>query len=232
MTTPYRSATTLPPIDDVMQMPFTTSPLPLPRPRLASSSSPMPAYLTAHPRAASTTTYPIQPRVIGRNASSSWADVACSPPAPVRTRRTSAGSGTTVLRPPVRTNTAPSWPHLALTPQPFPRPSYLDNSSLRHLLQTELPEQPSSSFGLGEDEAKRGHPVQGAMIGSTPVFRLPTRWSEQDRHSYLSVSPDGRELSYNGKSPDLIGRVPHGFRLLAVVLALRRASRTLARDVK
>ncbi|VDC02010.1 unnamed protein product [Peniophora sp. CBMAI 1063] len=199
MTTPHRSATTLPPIDDVMQMPFTSSPLPLPRLRTASSSSPMPAYLTAHPRAASTTTYPIQPRVIGRNApSSSWADVACSPPTPARTRRTSAGSGTTVLRPPVRTNTTPSWPHLALAPQPFPRPAYLDNSSLRSLLQTELPEQASSSFGLGDDEAKRGRAAQSAMIGSTPVFRLPTRWSEQDRHPYLSVSPDGRELSYSG----------------------------------
>ncbi|KZV74766.1 SPRY-domain-containing protein [Peniophora sp. CONT] len=199
MTTPYRSATTLPPIDDVMQMPFTTSPLPLPRPRLNSSSSPMPAYLTAHSRVAPTITHPVQTRIVGRNASSSsWADVACSPPAPARTRRTSAGAGTTVLRPVVRTNTTPSWPHLALAPQPFPRPTYLDHSALRGLLQTELPEQASSSFGLGVDEAKRGRAEQGAMIGNTPVFRLPTRWSEQDRHPYLSVSPDGRELSYNG----------------------------------
>ncbi|KAI0044360.1 hypothetical protein FA95DRAFT_262129 [Auriscalpium vulgare] len=37
-----------------------------------------------------------------------------------------------------------------------------------------------------------------AMVGSSPVFRLPTRWSEQDRHTYLSVSADGRELNYNG----------------------------------
>ncbi|KAI0271606.1 hypothetical protein BC834DRAFT_1025347 [Gloeopeniophorella convolvens] len=37
-----------------------------------------------------------------------------------------------------------------------------------------------------------------AMVGSSPVFRLPTRWSEQDRHSYLSVSSDGRDLTYHG----------------------------------
>lgn len=36
------------------------------------------------------------------------------------------------------------------------------------------------------------------MVGSTPVFRLPTRWSEQDRHTYLSVSNDGRDLTYDG----------------------------------
>jgi hypothetical protein len=36
------------------------------------------------------------------------------------------------------------------------------------------------------------------LVSSSPVFRLPTRWSEQDRHTYLSVSADGRELTYHG----------------------------------
>ncbi|KAF8973823.1 concanavalin A-like lectin/glucanase domain-containing protein [Flammula alnicola] len=41
---------------------------------------------------------------------------------------------------------------------------------------------------------------------STPLppqdqtFKLPTRWSDQDRHQHLSVSPDGRELTYHGPS--------------------------------
>ena len=33
----------------------------------------------------------------------------------------------------------------------------------------------------------------------SPVLRLPTRWSDQDRHLSLSVSPDGRELTFVGK---------------------------------
>jgi hypothetical protein len=32
-----------------------------------------------------------------------------------------------------------------------------------------------------------------------PVLRLPTRWSDQDRHLSLSVSSDGRELTFVGK---------------------------------
>lgn len=34
---------------------------------------------------------------------------------------------------------------------------------------------------------------------SSPVLRLPTRWSDQDRHLSLSVSSDGRELTFVGK---------------------------------
>lgn len=34
---------------------------------------------------------------------------------------------------------------------------------------------------------------------SSPVLRLPTRWSDQDRHPSLSVSQDGRELTFVGK---------------------------------
>lgn len=33
---------------------------------------------------------------------------------------------------------------------------------------------------------------------ANPVLRLPTRWSDQDRHLSLSVSPDGRELTFVG----------------------------------
>ena len=29
-------------------------------------------------------------------------------------------------------------------------------------------------------------------------LKLPTRWSERIRHPSLSVSPDGRELTFNG----------------------------------
>ena len=36
-------------------------------------------------------------------------------------------------------------------------------------------------------------------IPLNPVLRLPTRWSDQDRHPSLSVSPDGRDLTFVGK---------------------------------
>lgn len=42
-------------------------------------------------------------------------------------------------------------------------------------------------------------PYPPGSIASTPVLRLPTRWSDQDRHLSLSVSPDGRELTFVGK---------------------------------
>jgi hypothetical protein len=35
---------------------------------------------------------------------------------------------------------------------------------------------------------------------SSALLRLPTRWSEQYRCSMLSVSADGRDLTYQGQS--------------------------------
>ncbi|KDQ54931.1 hypothetical protein JAAARDRAFT_354484 [Jaapia argillacea MUCL 33604] len=131
----------------------------------------------------------------------------------------------------------------------FPRPSYLSNSSLRDLLQTEAPPTlppsrydsavanagaPPASYSYSsrarerdrtpatdsDDESSlnnaspppptaRGNISEsagrvgegGALVGgTTPVLRLPTRWSDQDRHPNLSVGGDGRDLSYNGPS--------------------------------
>ena len=36
------------------------------------------------------------------------------------------------------------------------------------------------------------------LSSSTPIQRLPTRWSEQDRNGSLTISPDGLELHFNG----------------------------------
>lgn len=36
------------------------------------------------------------------------------------------------------------------------------------------------------------------MSAADPVLRLPTRWSEQDRHTSLTVSTNGRDLTYHG----------------------------------
>jgi|SRR6266446_8018664 len=183
-----------------------------------------------------------------QSPSTSRADIACIPPlsnSPTRTRRLSAGPMSlrqpNLHRPGSHTHTTLSSPHLALhqSPPPFPRPLYLNHSSLRHLLQTELPPnlppsrytqstiypfvprpQPTSiTPALIDDsdaESTTASPPPGlppspptsasakppsetvTLVSSSPVFRLPTRWSEQDRHTYLSVSADGRELTYHG----------------------------------
>ncbi|KAI0005403.1 hypothetical protein BJV74DRAFT_804156 [Russula compacta] len=203
---------------------------------------------------------PVFPRIIRANnasgsppaqstTTSSRADVACTPPlsnSPTRTRRPSAGPlnlhPPSLHRPGSHSHSTLTSPHLALhqSPPPFPRPTYLELSSLRHLLQTELPPNlPPSRYtqstiypfvprpqhtsvtpALIDDsdaESTTASPPPGlppspppasatakslsetvTLVSSSPVFRLPTRWSEQDRHPYLSVSPDGRELTYHG----------------------------------
>lgn len=42
-------------------------------------------------------------------------------------------------------------------------------------------------------------PAPGVLL-TNPALRLPTRWSEQDRHNSLTVSGDGRELTFYGTS--------------------------------
>jgi Ran-binding protein 9/10 len=222
--------------------------------------SPPPSSSIHRQQTASTSSHPQTfPRIIRANnasdsptaqsPSASRADVACTPPlssSPTRTRRVSAGPlslrQSNLHRPGSHTHTTLSSPHLALhqTPPPFPRPPYLDHSSLRHLLQTELPPNlPPSRYtqstiypfvprpqhtlvapALIDDSdgestiasppppglppsppasASAKPPSETVtLVSSSPVFRLPTRWSEQDRHTYLSVSADGRELTYHG----------------------------------
>ena len=51
------------------------------------------------------------------------------------------------------------------------------------------------------------HPPSSTL---SPVLRLPTRWSDQDRHPSLSVSPDGRELTFVGKLGPQPGVIANG----------------------
>ncbi|KAI0321007.1 hypothetical protein OF83DRAFT_1168849 [Amylostereum chailletii] len=247
-------------------MPFSASPLPITHPHLpalssaplhafsassASSSVPrhgLPYVLPHHHRPAPT----FVPRIIrasnstgnpaagsASGPSSSWADVACSPPNSPRARRPSTGapsSNPVSLRSPPWNSAHvpyanPHWrphaahPHAPVQPQSFPLPAYLDHSALRHLLQTEPSPQlhhqvqaPLSPTHIrlvtpasdSDEDRSPSPPVRryttttpvpsskDTTAGSCPILRLPTRWSEQDRHPYLSVSPDGRELHNNG----------------------------------
>ncbi|CAA7260010.1 unnamed protein product [Cyclocybe aegerita] len=110
------------------------------------------------------------------------------------------------------------------TPAAFPRPAYLDHSALRHLLQVEGPEPPipsrradasasttsarnqayanalSVSSDNDDTRSASSSPVPTPLPRVDQPLKLPTRWSEQDRHTGLSVSSDGRELIFNGPS--------------------------------
>jgi hypothetical protein len=103
----------------------------------------------------------------------------------------------------------------------FSRPAYLEYSSLRHLLQAEVPVSPLSSRRADPSVSARPLPYSAAMSdiddddsatppphdlrplsASLPLatqdtpFRLPTRWG--DHHPNLSLSLDGRELTCEG----------------------------------
>ena len=230
--------------DDIVPSVSPTSPRSIPRNPSRPSHSPHSPTLPRISRAPSATS-----GATAQSSSASRADIACSPPpssSPTRTRRTSAGPLN--LRPPSlrhpgsHTQITIASPHLALhqAPAPFPRPPYLEHSSLRHLLQTELPpnlpplrytqstiypfvprhQHTSVTPALIDDSDAESTtasppppglpsspPISAStrppnesvtLVGSSPVFRLPTRWSEQDRHPYLSVSADGKELTYHG----------------------------------
>ena len=104
-------------------------------------------------------------------------------------------------------------------PNTFPRPAYLEHSALRHLLQTDSPPNlpllrtngevqfsatraraPSTPTD-SDDESNVSLPQEvppAPLFSHYPILRLPTRWSEKYRHPSLSISSDGRELSFQG----------------------------------
>jgi len=116
---------------------------------------------------------------------------------------------------------------------PFSRPAYLDQSALRYLLHTGIPQLPSSpkpelshadysaggrrsqrspSFDSDEEDMSHSGELssqQETILMSPAPLRLPTRWSDEYRNPLLSVSADGRDLTYQGqfivKTADLRG---------------------------
>ncbi|KAL0950475.1 hypothetical protein HGRIS_007287 [Hohenbuehelia grisea] len=161
-----------------------------------------------------------EPRIIRADASS---EAPCQPStsmSPTRTRRTSTTGvrATSAQRHSSSVLLAPLF-----SPSTFTRPAYLEHSALRHLLHTEAPplsplgrkpdntsqanllETPSSP--MDSDEESNVSPpreLSGAPLPhlplSNPTLSLPTRWSDQIRHAMLTVSPDGRDLSFQGAS--------------------------------
>ena len=106
----------------------------------------------------------------------------------------------------------------------FSRPSYLEYSSLRHLLQAEVHTAPLSSRRVDPSVSARSQPYSAAMSPPSDIdddgtatppphdirplsallplatqdapFILPSRWG--DHNPNLSLSPDGRELTCEG----------------------------------
>ncbi|KAJ6519276.1 concanavalin A-like lectin/glucanase domain-containing protein [Mycena sanguinolenta] len=115
-------------------------------------------------------------------------------------------------RPPLPYLVRGSLVQLALEP-PHPTEQSLEHSALRHLLQTEASPSPPPSRKAGPsrrsltpstDSDDDGSPpprqIIPAVNASPQVLHLPTRWSERYRHELLSISPDGRDVTYQGAS--------------------------------
>ncbi|KAI0089737.1 hypothetical protein BDY19DRAFT_992708 [Irpex rosettiformis] len=84
-----------------------------------------------------------------------------------------------------------SW---ASTPPPAPYP-YLRRE------QSPSGDTDEDSTASPSPPSTRGTPAPApSTLLTHPVLRLPTRWNEQDRHPSLTVSSDGRELTFFGPS--------------------------------
>ena len=79
------------------------------------------------------------------------------------------------------------------TPVPIPYP-YLRRDSTPGI---DTDDDSLASASPPPVRATPAPPAPGALL-SNPALRLPTRWSEQDRHNLLTVSGDGRELTFYG----------------------------------
>jgi Ran-binding protein 9/10 len=193
---------------------FATSPSTRPTARSLTLASAIPN--RGSPRSTGT----FEPRVIRADTARS-PDNPCLPSSstsPTRIRRSPFRASSAVRNSPGRGSTVPPAPLSS-----FPRPAYLEHSSLRHLLHTEAPPgrkvdsqaaevdvfftRPHSSMSPpsdSDDESNvsvpRDHPlpIPHIVVASSDSFQLPTRWSEQERHNSLSVSADGRDLNCHG----------------------------------
>ncbi|KAJ7456433.1 concanavalin A-like lectin/glucanase domain-containing protein [Mycena latifolia] len=153
-----------------------------------------------------------EPRVI--RADSRSVDPTCLPSSSSSLPRTRRPSATGPRTPSThRALSGPLPPPSPLRSTSFARPAYLEHSALRDMLQTEAPPSlpPSRKSGLprrslspASDSDEEGSPpprrLTPTVDPSPQVLNLPTRWSERYRHELLSVSPDGRDVTYQGAS--------------------------------
>ncbi|KAK7029698.1 hypothetical protein VNI00_014396 [Paramarasmius palmivorus] len=187
---------------------------------MRSSTQPVPIVTRNTPRTVSSS---FEPRVVHADSSRSFDPTCTSPTASsTSTRRPSIGSfrASNVQK---STPIPPTNPWVVPTTL-FLKPSYLEHSAFRHLLQSDAS---SSSLPSRKEEVDSRIPYSGAMsppsdsdddsafsppppsrdvpaastasvISHDQVLKLPTRWSDQYHHQALSLSNDGRELEYQG----------------------------------
>lgn len=108
-----------------------------------------------------------------------------------------------LLSPPPLTETAhgPAFPHPPYGPTsrmgtPVPAPAAYPYLRREHTPNLDTDDE---STGSPSPPSVRDTPapVAGALL-INQTLRLPTRWSEQDRHPALTVSNDGRDLTFYG----------------------------------
>lgn len=165
-----------------------------------------------------------EPRVIRADSSRS-VDAACvpSPPSSLgRNRRASTTGGARASSAQHNASLAASQTSAA-PPVSFSRPAYLEHSALRHMLQTEMPLGSSlplpslrkaedsgmyagaMSPSADDDDSSDGSPpppqlppTTASVTSQDGIMRLPSRWCLDMRHASLSLSADGRDLTYQG----------------------------------
>lgn len=167
---------------------------------------------------------PYEPRII-RASNPTPTDRCLQPPATTHGRRASASAHPARSATRSSPATQADAPAQVVTTDTFPRPAYLDHSTFRGLLHTDpsspLPRRdahtpartPSSSAGstmtpsTDSDDDYSTPPRRATAPTPQPapaqpqaVFTLPTRWSVTDRSNHLTISPDGRDLTYTGMS--------------------------------
>lgn len=99
-----------------------------------------------------------------------------------------------------------------VTPEVFPRPAYLEYSVFKDVLYTEspsaIPRRPAATPAQAgtpstDSDGESSPPPRGLQSlfnpsSSQSTFALPTKWSVTDRSTHLSISQDGRDLTYAG----------------------------------
>ncbi|KAJ7630430.1 SPRY-domain-containing protein [Roridomyces roridus] len=199
-------------IESVISIPFAPPP---PRPRLASAQViPIAHHHSDDPRAS------VRGARFGASSVSPTRPSAHSPrttdPACLSTSSSSSPTLPRARRPSATGPRTPSsnravsglFPPAPAPRTSFTRPAYLEHSALRHLLQTEsLPtiapsrkqgQQRSLSPATDSDDEGSPPPRRATPVpdSSSQMLKLPTRMSESCRHELLSISPDGRDVTY------------------------------------
>lgn len=151
-----------------------------------------------------------EPRVV--RAQSSVSDLCPAPPPLTSGRRASTTGHPSRPAPRASLSSHADQPLVVVTPEVFPRPAYLEYSVFKDVLYTEspsaIPRRPAATPAQAgtpstDSDGESSPPPRGLQSlfnpsSSQSTFALPTKWSVTDRSTHLSISQDGRDLTYAG----------------------------------